>query len=135
MAEPIRLVRVPTLKTVAEFRQHIASLGIELPCEDEIVAGPSSPLAQPIARVTINGKRIGNRWAIQPMEGWDGTTNGGATEEVRRRWQRFGESGVRRNETGARWALADGRGHVSLFPSKKPGVTGEKLACAGGGVN
>jgi 2,4-dienoyl-CoA reductase-like NADH-dependent reductase (Old Yellow Enzyme family) len=43
----------------------------------------------------VNGKRIGNRWAIHPMEGWDGTTTGGATDEVRRRWQRFGESGAK----------------------------------------
>jgi 2,4-dienoyl-CoA reductase-like NADH-dependent reductase (Old Yellow Enzyme family) len=28
------------------------------------------------------------------MEGWDGTTTGGITDEVRRRWQRFGESGA-----------------------------------------
>src|SRR2546430_12884629 len=44
---------------------------------------------------TTNGKTIGNRWAIQPMEGWDGTTTGGATDDVRRRWQRFGESGAK----------------------------------------
>jgi 2,4-dienoyl-CoA reductase-like NADH-dependent reductase (Old Yellow Enzyme family) len=29
------------------------------------------------------------------MEGWDGTSTGGATEEVRRRWRRFGESGAK----------------------------------------
>ena len=45
--------------------------------------------------VTVNGKRIGNRVAIHPMEGWDGTTTGGVTEEMRRRWQRFGESGAK----------------------------------------
>ena len=91
-AEPFKLTRIPTLKTVADFRRHIASLSIELPCEDEIVTGESSPLAQPVGGVTINGKRIGNRWAIQPMEGWDGTTTGGVTDEMLRRWQRFGES-------------------------------------------
>ena len=76
MAEAFKLTRVPTLKTVADFRAHVASLGLDLPCEDQIVAGSSSPLAQPIDGVTINGKRIGNRWAIHPMEGWDGTTTG-----------------------------------------------------------
>src|SRR5437667_3043468 len=110
MPEPQKLVRVPTLKTVAEFRQHVASLGIELPCEDEIVAGAGSPLAQPIARATVNGKHIGNRWAIQPMEGWDGTTRGGATDEVRRRWQRFGESGAKLIYGGEAMAVRpDGR--------------------------
>ena len=29
------------------------------------------------------------------MEGWDGTTEGGVTETVLRRWQRFGESGAK----------------------------------------
>jgi NADPH2 dehydrogenase len=29
------------------------------------------------------------------MEGWDGTTTGGITDEVCRRWQRFGESGAK----------------------------------------
>jgi 2,4-dienoyl-CoA reductase-like NADH-dependent reductase (Old Yellow Enzyme family) len=95
MPEPLKLVRIPSLKTVEEFRGHVASLGIELPCEDSIATGNASPLTQPIEDLTINGKRIGNRWAVQPMEGWDGTTTGGATEEVRRRWQRFGESGAK----------------------------------------
>ena len=29
------------------------------------------------------------------MEGWDGTTTGGVTESMLRRWQRFGESGAK----------------------------------------
>ncbi len=95
MPEVPRFVRIPSLKTVTEFRQHVASLGIELPCEDAIVTGAASPLAQPITSVTINGKTIGNRYAIQPMEGWDGTTTGGVTDEVLRRWGRFGESGAK----------------------------------------
>src|SRR2546428_12228060 len=95
MPEQQKLVRIPTLKTPPDFRNHVASLGIDLPCEDQIVTGAASPLAQPVDGVTINGKRICNRWAIQPMEGWDGTATGGATDEVRRRWQRFGESGAK----------------------------------------
>src|ERR1041385_4405115 len=57
--------------------------------------GKDSPLSQPLEQLTINGKRMGNRYAIQPMEGWDGTRTGGITEEVLRRWQRFGESGAK----------------------------------------
>jgi 2,4-dienoyl-CoA reductase-like NADH-dependent reductase (Old Yellow Enzyme family) len=45
--------------------------------------------------VQINGKQLGNRYAIQPMEGWDGTTQGGVTDDVTRRWQRFGMSGAK----------------------------------------
>lgn len=95
MSEPFKVTRIASLKTVADFRQFVASLGIELPCEDAIAAGADSPLAQPAPDVLINGKRIGNRYAIHPMEGWDGTTTGGVTEEMRRRWQRFGESGAK----------------------------------------
>ncbi len=95
MSTPFKLTRIPTLKTVADFRNHVAMLGLDLPCEDAIASGKDSPLAQAIPDLTVNGKRIGNRWAIHPMEGWDATTTGGASDEVRRRWQRFGESGAK----------------------------------------
>ena len=110
MSTPFKLTRIASLKTVADFRQHIAALGIELPCEDAIAVGSSSPLVQPITNVSINGKCIGNRWAVHPMEGWDATTTGGATEEVRRRWQRFGESGAKLIYGGEAMAVRrDGR--------------------------
>jgi NADPH2 dehydrogenase len=92
---PFKLTRIPSLKTVADFRTHVAALGLNLPCEDVIATGEDSPLVLPVEGVTVNGKRIGNRWAIHPMEGWDGTTSGGVTDEMRRRWQRFGESGAK----------------------------------------
>ena len=95
MTESFKLTRIASLKTVADFRNHVAALGLNLPCEDTIVTGADSPLAQAILDLTVNGKRIGNRWAIHPMEGWDGTTTGGVTDEMRRRWQRFGESGAK----------------------------------------
>jgi NADPH2 dehydrogenase len=95
MPEPLKLVRIPSLKTVADFRNHVTSLGVDLPCEDEVAPTASSPLARPVENVRINGKIIGNRYAVQPMEGWDGTTTGAPTEEVFRRWRRFGESGAK----------------------------------------
>jgi NADPH2 dehydrogenase len=110
MAAPLKLVRIPTLKTVADFRNHVAALGVEVPCDDAILTGAASPLAQTVEHVTINGKRIGNRVAIQPMEGWDGTTSGGITEEIIRRWKRFGESGAKLIFGGEAMAVrADGR--------------------------
>jgi NADPH2 dehydrogenase len=110
MSESFKLVRVPSLKTVDDFRKHIASLGLELPCEDQIAIGSASPLAESVHQVRVNGKKIGNRWAIHPMEGWDATTIGGATDEVRRRWQRFGESGAKLIYGGEAMAVRpDGR--------------------------
>ncbi|MEQ2005388.1 MAG: NADH:flavin oxidoreductase [Limisphaerales bacterium] len=94
MSTPFKLTRLPSLKTVADFRVHCAGLGIDLPCEDSIAA-VNSPLAEPMPGLIVNGKRIGNRIALHPMEGWDGTTTGGLSEEMRRRWQRFGESGAK----------------------------------------
>ena len=127
MPEPLRLVRIPTLRTVATFRAHVASLGIKLPCEDSIIAGPASPLAKSIETVTINGKKIGNRYAIQPMEGWDGTTTGGITEEVVRRWHRFGESGAKLIFGGEAMAVRpDGRANPNqliINEDNKPNLT------------
>jgi NADPH2 dehydrogenase len=110
MAEFVKLIRIPALKTVAAFRQHVSSLGIDLPCEDEMVSGMNSPLAQPIDQAVINGKTIGNRFVIQPMEGWDATTDGSVTEEVIRRWERFGQSGAKMIFGGEAMAVRpDGR--------------------------
>ena len=94
MTEPFKLKRIPTLKTAEAFRSHVDSLGIEIPCEDEIVT-EGSPIGEELAGLTINGKTIGNRIALHPMEGWDGTTEGRATDPMRRRWRRFGESGAK----------------------------------------
>ena len=78
--------------------------------------------------MTINGKRIGNRWAIHPMEGWDGTTTGGVTDEVRRRWQRFGESGAKLIYGGEAMAVRpDGRANPNqliIIDQNKKDLTG-----------
>ena len=88
----IPFVRLGAVKSLDDFHAVCTALGIELPAE-AIGAGPS-PLGEPAA-VVINGKRPGNRIVIHPMEGWDGTTTGGASDELRRRWRRFGESGAK----------------------------------------
>ncbi len=88
----VPLVRLGAVKSLEDFHAVCTTLGIELPAE-ALGTGPS-PLAEP-ADVVINGKRPGNRIVIHPMEGWDGTTTGGVTDEMRRRWRRFGESGAK----------------------------------------
>jgi NADPH2 dehydrogenase len=127
MPEPYKLTRVPSLKTVEDFRNHCATLGIDLPCEDAIVTGADSPIAQSVPDVTVNGKRIGNRVAIHPMEGWDGTTTGGVTDEMRRRWQRFGESGAKLICGGEAMAVRpDGRANPNqliIVEENKAGLT------------
>src|SRR5687768_5252772 len=108
--EKPRLVRIPSLKTVGAFRDHAASLGLSLPCDETLRSGSDSPLAQSVPEFRVNGKIIANRFAIQPMEGWDGTTTGGVTEPMLRRWQRFGESGAKLIYGGEAMAVRpDGR--------------------------
>ena len=94
MPDPAPFTRLAALKSPAAFREYAAALGLDLPCDDAVLTGAPSPLAQPIEGFRLNGKCPLNRWAIQPMEGWDGTPAGGITDEVRRRWRRFGESGA-----------------------------------------
>jgi NADPH2 dehydrogenase len=89
------MVRIPSLKTVANFKKLLSELNVEMPCHETISPRAESPLAKPVTNVTINGKQIGNRIAIHPMEGWDGTRTGGITDDVVRRWKRFGESGAK----------------------------------------
>ncbi len=87
--------KISSIKSPEEFRSYTQSLGVTIPCSERIVIGNSSPLCQPVENTRINGKIIGNRWAIQPMEGWDGTPEGGVTPDALRRWGRFGESGAK----------------------------------------
>lgn len=93
MAETTRYPRVSAFKTAADLRAHCDSLGVQIPCDDEILTAPASPLAQPID--AGGGLTIGNRFAIHPMEGWDGTEDGMPTDNVRRRWHNFGISGAK----------------------------------------
>ena len=88
-----RYTRMARFKTAEDFQTYLTDLGIELPFEKDLEAGDSSPLGQ--TRVLTNGKTIGNRFAILPMEGWDGTLDGLPTEETKRRWMNFGRSGAK----------------------------------------
>ncbi|MBN2006921.1 MAG: NADH:flavin oxidoreductase [Anaerolineae bacterium] len=85
--------RVTTLKTSETFAGYLAELGVEIPCDAEMQTGDDAPLAQPY--VLQNGFRIGNRFCILPMEGWDGTSDGHPTGLTLRRWERFGLSGAK----------------------------------------
>ncbi len=84
--------RIAQLKTAEEFRAHLAALGIGIPFDDMLQQGPDAPLAQPYE---VDAVRIGNRFAILPMEGWDGTRDGRPSDLTRRRWRRFGSSGAK----------------------------------------
>ncbi len=121
----MKFQRVPSLKNAEEFRRHLASLGIELPCDDQILSGSASPLGRPVEGVLINGKRIGNRCAVQPMEGWDASPSGGITEPVLRRWQRFGQSGAKLIFGGEAMAVRpDGRANPNQLVIREENKAG-----------
>ncbi|MGN6572497.1 MAG: hypothetical protein ACTHLO_13900 [Pseudolabrys sp.] len=84
--------KVGSLDGVTGFRNYVSSLGLDMPCDDIVAHGPSSPLAAP---VEIDGMKIGHRLAVQPMEGWDCERDGRPSENTKRRWRRFGLSGAK----------------------------------------
>jgi NADPH2 dehydrogenase len=86
------IVRLGTIKEVARFQEYLRALGVSIPCDSEIQHGDDSPLLTTLQRGDM---RIGNRIAINPMEGWDGTLDGRPSEHTLRRWRRFGQSGAK----------------------------------------
>jgi 2,4-dienoyl-CoA reductase-like NADH-dependent reductase (Old Yellow Enzyme family) len=83
-------------KSLAELRSHAAELGVDIPLledREEI----RSILARPVEIRSPGGKvwRIGNSFAIHPMEGCDGDLDGNPGELTVRRYQRFGAGGAK----------------------------------------
>lgn len=92
MAQVSTYRRIATIADPAGFRDYLSELGLDLPVDDEILAAPDSPLAAPINAGQLT---IGNRFAIHPMEGWDGSADGNPSEHTTRRWKHFGKSGAK----------------------------------------
>ena len=87
-----RYVKLATLHGADDFLAAIQRLNLPIPCDQQVLSGSASPLAQPIR---VEGLTIGNRFAVQPMEGWDGTPDGRPSDLTFRRWRRFGSSGAK----------------------------------------
>ena len=85
-------MKIAQLKTVHDFRARLQELGIDLPVDDQILVSAESPLAEP---GQIGPHRVGNRWVIHPMEGWDANRDGSPSEYTLRRWRNFGLSGAK----------------------------------------
>jgi NADPH2 dehydrogenase len=80
------------VRDAADFQAALERLGLSIPCDVEVSAGSESPLAQSLRAGDLY---VGNRFAVHPMEGWDGTAEGRPTELTRRRWRNFGASGAK----------------------------------------
>ncbi len=88
--------RVASFRNAQALAERLSALGWSLPFDDAVLVGAASPLAQPLEIAWLGGqRRIGNRFAVQPMEGWDGEGDGRPSELTRRRWLRFGRSGAK----------------------------------------
>ena len=74
-------------KSAEALAQDARSRGLDIRLSDDL-----APLAAPIE---VGGRRVGNRLAIQPMEGCDGTLDGAPDELTFRRYRRFGEGGAK----------------------------------------
>ncbi len=85
--------RIARFRSVADLRAHLASIDAPIPLDDApLSAAEGSCLASPL---TLGSRTVGNRWCIHPMEGWDGSPEGGPTEILLRRWRHFGLSGAK----------------------------------------
>src|SRR5437868_4996872 len=120
--------KVGHFKEVSAFTEHLAALGVGLPCDPRVLSAvDGSPLGQPN---DVNGFTVGNRWCIHPMEGWDGTRDGQPTEHTVRRWKHFGESGAKLIWGGEAFAVQeDGRANPNQI-----GIVDNDIARAEKGV-
>ncbi|MGB6043333.1 MAG: NADH:flavin oxidoreductase [Pirellulales bacterium] len=115
---------VAKLKSVDDFRDRLTVLGLDLPVDDAILsANDGSPLAQPLP---IGNIRVGNRWCIHPMEGWDANPDGTPSQHTLRRWRNFGLSGAKLIWGGEAAAVqSDGRANPNqtlATPENKGGL-------------
>jgi len=117
--------RVASLKTADALRSHLRSCGASIAFDDTLDPPGASPLAQPFE---LDGVRVGNRFCILPMEGWDGTADGHPSDLTRRRWQRFGISGAKLIWGGEAVAVQhDGRANphqLVLTAATQPAIAG-----------
>lgn len=99
------------LKSIEAFRDYLHQCDAEFGCDAEL-EGAAGPLGESIQIMHPDGstRTIGNRFCIQPMEGWDGTSDGAPSENTLRRWRRFGQSGAKLVWGGEAFAVQfDGR--------------------------
>jgi 2,4-dienoyl-CoA reductase-like NADH-dependent reductase (Old Yellow Enzyme family) len=115
--------KIASFDGVGAFKRYLAENQIDLPCDEIVAAGPDSPLAKPIE---VLGRKLSNRFAIQPMEGWDGLEDGNPSANTIRRWQRFGQSGAKLFWGGEAVAVRpDGRANPNqliMTADTQPGI-------------
>lgn len=84
--------KIASLETIESLRSRLDELELNIPTEDDILTRPQSPLAQ---SDLLGNLKVGNRWCIHPMEGWDANPDGSPSAHTLRRWRNFGLSGAK----------------------------------------
>lgn len=84
--------KIASFKDCAEFQEYLQSKNIALPLDEALLPPERSPMN---TALECYGQRIGNRWCILPMEGWDCQPDGAPSELTRRRWLNFARSGAK----------------------------------------
>ncbi len=104
-----RFPQVRRLDSVAKLRARLTELELDIPVDETF--DPEGVLASPntITDGSAGSLVAPNRFAVLPMEGWDGTRAGAPTDLVRRRWSRFAASGCGLVWGEATAVRADGR--------------------------
>ncbi|MFY0651838.1 MAG: NADH:flavin oxidoreductase [Cyclobacteriaceae bacterium] len=88
-----KYTRIAQLKTPEAFEAYCKSVKADIPFDPEWSLGDSNDYSNDY--ILKSGSKIGNRFCILPMEGWDGTEDGRPTDHVKRRWKNFAISGAK----------------------------------------
>ena len=102
---------------------------IALGFDRELAPAGSSALARPFQ---LGDVRVGNRFCVLPMEGWDGTLDGEPSDLTTRRWQHFGKSGAKLIWGGEAVAVRhDGRANPTSTAADAAHAAGDRAAARG----
>lgn len=84
--------KMASFKDASDFAAYLDEKGIGIPVDVKLERGAASPLAK---AASYHGRKIGNRFCVLPMEGWDCELDGRPSDLMMRRWERFGLSGAK----------------------------------------
>lgn len=88
-----RFTRIAQLKSSEDFLSYVTSIKVKIPFNENLIKPGHSVLG--MSYKLKSGEKIGNRFCILPMEGWDGSLEGMPTELTKRRWHNFAISGAK----------------------------------------
>jgi hypothetical protein len=81
------ILRLGTVKDVAGFQEHVRSLGLNIPCDSELLGGSDSPLRRPLTR---GGIKIATGLPSIRWKDADGAADGNPERAYHpHRWKKF----------------------------------------------